>query len=109
MQIDQELWMEKINLENKNHIWLLDTLAKENPAPQSFIWNFKKDILERTDNYLERSGLLYSPFALWAYDYLIGYLEISKVFYPEKYVELVYAILNHEEQKGLRQSYPFSS
>ena len=42
MQLTDNLWMEKINLNKNAHVGLLDTLNKENPSNQSFIWDFKK-------------------------------------------------------------------
>ena len=58
MQLTNNLWMEKINLNKNAHVWLLDTLNKENPSNQSFIWDFKKEIQKRTDDYLTRHDIL---------------------------------------------------
>ena len=100
MQLSDTLWLEKINLNKNAHTWLLDTLNKENPSSQSFIWNFKKEIQKRTDNYLERPDILYSPFALYSYDHPVGYLEISDIYNPGNYVCLIYALLKKEQKKG---------
>ena len=100
MQLSDTLWLEKINLNKNAHTWLLDTLNKENPSSQSFIWNFKKEIQKRTDNYLERPDILYSPFALYSYDHPVGYLEISDIYNSGNYVCLIYALLKKEQKKG---------
>lgn len=100
MQLTDNLWMEKINLNKNAHVWLLDTLNKENPSNQSFIWDFKKEIQKRTDDYLTRPDILYSPFALYSSEHPVGYLEISNIFYPENYVCLIYALLKKEQKKG---------
>ncbi|MCI8575087.1 MAG: GNAT family N-acetyltransferase [Bacilli bacterium] len=78
---------------------LLDQLNQENPSESSFIWDFKEDIVQRCDHYLESNDILNSPFAIKVGESIVGYLEISKIF-PEHYVDLVYALLLNERRKG---------
>jgi RimJ/RimL family protein N-acetyltransferase len=97
--LDNHLRLEKINLQQQEHVSLLEQLNLENPSESSFVWNFKDDIAKRKDHYLDSKEMLNSPFAIKIDQRNVGYLEISKIF-PEYYVELVYALLFKERNKG---------
>jgi RimJ/RimL family protein N-acetyltransferase len=98
MQLSKDISIKKLDPYDTKDIWLAEELDKDELVcgPNGYLWSIKN--LFNDTRYLARNDIYNSPFAIYDKENPVGYIEISPIF--NKMVDISYAILKKERQKG---------